>query len=188
MSPKEKAIAKIYGRVLFDVVQKEDKSTWNDCRARLGDLVSLVESSKMLSVALQTPATSSKEKAALVEVLVKKLNAPAILRRFLLLLVRKGRLVLLSEITQALDSVRLEAGGGVMGVLTSAEALSASDTESLAKAFAKKLGKSVEFVSLVNPELLAGLKVTVQGVTYDGTLRAQLERLRDQFSGISLRH
>ena len=29
-------------------------------------------------------------------------------------------------------------------------------------------------------KILAGMKVTVNGVTYDGTLRSQLQKLRDQ--------
>ena len=54
------------------------------------------------------------------------------------------------------------------------------DVEALAKAFGKKLNKRVAFHVSTDPSLLAGMKVTVNGVTYDGTLRSQLQKLRDQ--------
>ena len=57
-----------------------------------------------------------------------------------------------------------------------------SDVQGLAQAYEKKLGKRVEFQVSVDPGLLAGLKVTVNGVTYDGTLRSQLDRLKENLS------
>jgi F0F1-type ATP synthase delta subunit len=56
-----------------------------------------------------------------------------------------------------------------------------ADVKNLAKAFSEKLGKRVAFQSSTEPALLAGLKVTVNGVTYDGTLRSQIQKLRDYF-------
>jgi F-type H+-transporting ATPase subunit delta len=87
---------------------------------------------------------------------------------------------MIEEITHAFNEVRLEAEGGILGRVVSADPMAANDLEDLSKAYSQKLGKRVAFSASVDPNLLAGIKVTVNGVTYDGTLRSQLQRLRDQ--------
>jgi F-type H+-transporting ATPase subunit delta len=86
----------------------------------------------------------------------------------------------LPAILESYNSVRLLAEGGVPGRLVAAEPVSDQDVQGLAQAFSKKLGKKVAFQVSTDPSLLAGMKVTVNGVTYDGTLRSQLQRLRDR--------
>jgi F0F1-type ATP synthase delta subunit len=48
------------------------------------------------------------------------------------------------------------------------------------------LGRKVAFRVSTDPSLLAGVRVTVSGVTYDGTLKAQLEQLKDKISMASV--
>jgi F-type H+-transporting ATPase subunit delta len=76
--------------------------------------------------------------------------------------------------------VRLASEGGILGQVISAEPMDQKDVESLAQSFSKKLGKRVTFKVSVDAALLAGMKVIVSGVTYDGTLQSQLQKLRDQ--------
>jgi F0F1-type ATP synthase delta subunit len=52
----------------------------------------------------------------------------------------------------------------------------------ITQAFTQKLKRKVDFKVTTQPSLLAGLKVTVNGVTYDGSLLAQLERLKEEFT------
>jgi F-type H+-transporting ATPase subunit delta len=145
-----------------------------------------VEATREASIALFGPVTTAKEKMAVSEAISQKMGLSDLARRFLSLLARKERLALIREIHDSLREVRLLAEGGVSGTVVSAEPLSVSDVEQLASAFGKKLGKRVAFRAESDPTLLAGVKVTVNGVTYDGTLRSQLQRLRDQVAtGIS---
>jgi hypothetical protein len=52
----------------------------------------------------------------------------------------------------------------------------------LSVAFGARIGRKVSFETHEDPSLLAGVKVTVGGVTYDGTMRSQLSRLRETLS------
>ena len=117
---------------------------------------------------------------AVVEKLAQAMSLSGALPSFLQLLARKNRLVILGQVRDALHRVRLDAEGGVAGQVVSAEPMDQKDIDSLAQAFSKKLGKRVAFKVSTDPSLLAGMKVTVNGVTYDGTLRSQLQKLRDQ--------
>jgi ATP synthase F1 delta subunit len=123
------------------------------------------------------PVGSKGEKESVLQAVASKLGVSAIANRFLALLVRKGRLELLSSLPSELVSIRVEAAGGVLGTVETAEELDGAAYEEISRAFSRKLGKSITLVPRVDADLLAGLRVTVQGVTYDGTLRGQLSRL-----------
>lgn len=176
------SVARSYAKALFEAVleSKMPAADLNKIEIQLGSLIELLGSSKDLRTALFSPATSAREKMALMHELQKKLEFLKPLENFILLLARKKRLPLLSDIRDAFGAVRLEAAGGVRGTLISADLLSDQDGQNLAKAFSQKLGKKVVFKTFLDPSLLAGVKVTVNGVTYDGSLRAQLQRLRDR--------
>lgn len=173
------SVAKSYAKALFETAKETGQSV-ETVENELNAFSSAVEQGRDVRIALQGPVTTAKEKMQAVEAVAQKMGLGELTRRFLLLLAKKERLALLSGICLALSEVRLAAGGGVSGKLVSAEPMSAADKDSLAAAFSKKLGKKVDFRFEEDPTLLAGVKVTVSGVTYDGTLRSQLQRLRDQ--------
>jgi F-type H+-transporting ATPase subunit delta len=178
------SVAKAYARALFETATgaKSSSQEIQGLEDELGSLLTAIESSKEARIALFAPLVSAKEKGALVENISKKAKVSPLMARFLALLAKKGRLSLLSEIHKAFALVRVESEGGIIGTVVAADPVGTGDVESLAKAFGKKLNKRVSFQVSTDPSLLAGMKVTVNGVTYDGTLRSQLQKLRDQIS------
>jgi F-type H+-transporting ATPase subunit delta len=177
------SVANSYARALYQAAT--DKGASSEVLLQLetdmNSFDSLLSGSKEMRSALLGWVTTSREKAQIVEEFAKKMGLSEILKQFLLLLARKERMDLLSSIKDAFNSVRLEMEGGLSCSLVSADPISDSDVDILAKAFSKKLGKKVAFRVSTDPSLLAGVKVTVNGVTYDGTLRSQLQKLRDRF-------
>jgi F-type H+-transporting ATPase subunit delta len=177
------SVAKAYARALYETAagpSGEGRPDLLKVEEQLKDFSRLVSSSREAKVALFGPVATSKEKAAIIEGLAKKLGLMDVVTRFLSLLAMKGRLPIVSEIQEAFSIVRVEAEGGVIGSLVAADPIEQQDVETLSRAFAKKLGKKVFFRVSTDPALLAGMKVTVNGVTYDGSLRSQLHKLRDQ--------
>ena len=176
------SVSRSYAKALFQVSQDADvraPGLMAQLENHLKEMASLVQSSKDLRVFLYSPVSSTQEKITLLKALVSQLGVSKVLESFLVLLAKKGRLSLLSTICDAWSLVRLEAEGGLSGTLTSAHPMEGSDVESLVKAFSKKLGKKVTFRVLTDPTLLAGIQVTVNGVTYDGSLQSQLQKLHD---------
>ncbi|MDR3607514.1 MAG: ATP synthase F1 subunit delta [Oligoflexia bacterium] len=180
------SVSKSYAKVLYETVS-ENKSpqeiakACDDLQAALSAFARMLDESRALRLALESPVTSVREKIAVLTEVCQRSKFPEVLDRFLVLLANKGRLSLFAEIVSLFRVVRLEAEGGIFGHLTSAEAMTEADVLSLSQAFSKKLGKRVSFEVKTDPSLLAGVKVTVGGVTYNGTLQSQLEKLRDQF-------
>lgn len=176
------SVARAYAKALFETAQSAKKGAPKSdaLQIELEQFSEMISQSRPLKVALEGPATSPKEKAQLVEALTQKMGVSTVTSQFLTLVARKERMVILPEIAKALREVALESQGAVLGKLVSAEPIDESDVDNYAKVLGQQLGKKVAFSTEVDPDLLAGVKLTVSGVTYDGTLRSQLERLREQ--------
>ncbi len=173
------SVAKSYARALFDSVREKGGAV-ETVGVELAAFASVAESSKDLGRVLYGPVVNSAEKTSVIGAIGQKMGVSAATLNFLTLLARKGRVALLPQIVAAWDAVRLAAEGGVQGSLETAEAIGEADVRGMADAFSKKLSKKVAFKVSVDPTLLAGVKITVAGVTYDGTLKSQLQRLRER--------
>jgi F-type H+-transporting ATPase subunit delta len=65
----------------------------------------------------------------------------------------------------------------------SATAIDENQMKALAKALKEVVGRDVEVSSRVDPALLGGLLVQMQGRTYDGSVRSRLASLRARLAG-----
>jgi len=177
------SVANSYARALYEAAKESQLSaeSLGQLESQLDTLQACFEESKDARIALIGPLTSTREKTALVEAIAKQYGFAPLLTQFVVLLAKKGRLPLLKEIRDAFSSVRLTQEGGISGRLVAADSMEEADIGILTKAFSQKFGKKVAFRVSTDPSLLAGMKVTVNGVTYDGSLRSQIQKLRDQF-------
>ena len=181
------SVAHSYANALYQFVKETLPKGELDARAdeiqdQMDHLINVMNVSREARIALEGPLTNTREKVSLVTKIAEKIQASQPLQRFLILLATKGRLGILSEIRDEFSSVRLTARGGLRGHVVSAEPMTNEDLAGLARSFTKKLGKPVAFIANTDASLLAGVKVTVSGVTYDGTLRAQLDQLRNRLA------
>jgi len=165
-----------YARALFEVAPKE---VLKNKEALLG-VLDVLNHSKDLSMVLLTPVSSYTEKQSVLAAVLDKIQSSPLIKNFLSILTKNNRLASLDKIVSALDRVRLEAENGLYGKITSAESLDDKSIDQVTKAFEKQLGRKVEFEVFEDPSLLAGLKVEVNGVTYDGSLKVQLEKIRNK--------
>lgn len=180
------SVATSYAKALYESVKESQVSTgptnelFDKIEHQLIQLSSLLSASREMSVVMVGPLTSTREKVSCVDAISKKMELFPLLTEFLKLLVRKGRLSQLGPIQEAFTQVRLSLEGGISAQLVTPDPMDSTDLQNLTQAFSARLGKKVAFRVSTDPTLLAGMKVTVNGVTYDGTLRAQLQRLRDR--------
>lgn len=136
----------------------------------------LLQDNAQLRTVLLSPVVSLVEKTAVIEALAKSAALSPGAMRFLQLLAKKGRLGALSEILFAHEELRAQGAGSLRGHVRSADALTSDELKELEGIMHKKLGRPVSLVVETDPSLIAGLSVTVSGKTYDGSVRAQLER------------
>lgn len=174
------SLARSYAKAWVETMEarKESAANLDVAQAELEGLQKALGENRAAAAVLGTPTTSNQEKIDLVSALIKglKLSEPA--GTLLRLLAENDRLKHLGAVVDAIEGVRLETSGGVKGLVESADPLSDQDLQALSESFTQKIKKTVRFKWRHTPALLAGLRVTIQGVTYDGSLSAQLERVK----------
>jgi len=180
-------VAKRYCRALTETLRTGNGAagSMDKYRDELKSVVDVITSDPRLKAALYSPVASKRDKAAILGEISQKLKVSPHLSSFLSLLARKERVGQLPAVLAVYDQVALEAEGGQVGEVVSAEPLDAKEIERLAQAFTKKLGHRVVLRVSVDPDLMAGIRVRVAGVTYDGTLKAQFGRMRERFMNAS---
>jgi F-type H+-transporting ATPase subunit delta len=176
------SVSRSYARALLEAATESGlKAADLDLiETELGAFSAAMNGSRELHTALTSPVVSKGDKASIAESVATKMGFSKLTAQFLTMVARKGRGPAIEEIAETFTAVRLESEGATLGTVVSADALKKEDLEELATSFTRKLGKKVVFKASVDANLLAGLKVTVNGITYDGSLRSQLQTLRDR--------
>jgi F-type H+-transporting ATPase subunit delta len=174
----KRSIARRYARALMDLVS-------DDHAAVAGELelfASLLRTSPDLAEVLANPGFSLKERRGVLKRLqtLNPLRAP--LDRFIGLMVARHRADYLGATAECFRELVDEREGQVRVEVVSAVALDGQALASLEKALVEGLGKRVVLEKRVEPALLAGVQVRVGGLSLDGSLRGQLERLKEKLA------
>ncbi|MFN0058596.1 MAG: ATP synthase F1 subunit delta [Planctomycetota bacterium] len=168
-----------YARALLEV------GAANGQADRIGeDLVvfaQLLRDVPQLKVFFESPKIPRREKKAVLDRALKGRCSDSV-RNLLMLIIDRGRQELFAEIAtiygEHLDEVRQR----VHVRITSATPLAADSKARLVKQLATKLGREILAEERVDAELLGGLKLRVGDTVIDGTVRSQLEKVRERIA------
>lgn len=177
--------ARSYSQAFFELAGSKNTQATTTAIRVARDVAALVRESKELKILLESPSFSTQDKVTALSSLLKKVGADAATESWISLIARNGRALILSEIADELEKLCAESEGKVVGDVTSSEWIEESELKSLSQSFEKKIGKPVFLRQHKDVSLLAGLKVTIGGLTYDGTLRTQLNQLKERFADVN---
>ena len=99
---------------------------------------------------------------------------------FLSLLVDRDRLTHLAGIVSRYRRLLNETRGRIEAKVVSASELEAAAIEGLRERLGELSGKDVALQTEVDPELLGGLLIELGGTVYDGSVRTQLEKMKQR--------
>ena len=168
------SIARRYARALLDLAL--EKGSADALEPSLRASAELLESHADLRRVLSHPALSAEKKKRVASLIWK--SAPLLERRLVELLVTRDRMALLPVIAQVYTDLWNAQRGIVAAHAVSATPLADAQRQSLAAAAQKLAGREVALETSVDPALLGGVLLRMDGRTYDGSLRAQLRALR----------
>ena len=108
------------------------------------------------------------------------------LRNFLCMMVSRGYAREISPALSEYARLYREKNGIALALVRSAAELSDGETTRLVSALSRRVGKEIFPEYKVEPELIGGLSVELDGVLYDGTLRHRLDGLGKSLSDMTL--
>lgn len=139
-------------------------------------------SSELQNVLKGAQATLADKKEILSKIFARFLFAPTT-RNFLLVVLESQRLDHLPEIVLAFNEMVDEATGRVRATVTSAVPLDKPELARIQTALARLTKKQITLDARVDPTLIGGVITTVGNVVLDGSVKTQLESLRDRLAG-----
>jgi F-type H+-transporting ATPase subunit delta len=172
------AVVQRYAAALADVAV--ERKIGDVVRRDLNAFAETFSSVADLRNALESPALNAEVKRRVIEDLAAAMKLDSAVRNFVFLLVDHRRTELLPEIQQAFREELNARLGIVEAEVTSARELSAGEKKELTSVLEQRTGKKIEARFQEDGALLGGAIVRLGSTIYDGSVRDQLNRLREQ--------
>jgi len=173
-------IAKRYARAFAETFTDTAKAV--AAQAEFEGLVLNISTDKKLSEFMTSPAFDRTEKWGVFSGLLEKAGATKSLTDFLRVLLEADRLAIIEEVLVEFNKVLMDRLGEAEAHVETAYALTESELATIKSNLEKTTGKKLRVSVELKPELVAGLRVNVDGKTFDGTLATHLNRLQRQLS------
>lgn len=172
------SLARRYAAALADVAMEQQDS--GKVKDGLASFVDLFFESDDLRNFLESPSLQPEAKRRVIEEIGERMSLPEPVRNFIWVVVHHRRTEMLRDIGAAFR----EELNGRLGIaeaeVSSARSLSEPEKQELVTALERRTGKKIEARFREDPSLLGGAVARVGSMVYDGSVREQLARLREQ--------
>ena len=161
-----------YARALLSETADRDQNA-----KTLNALAQAVGESAPLRQLLVDPRMKT-QRLDVLDAIADKLGATKSLKSLVRVLDQNERLDILVGVAHAFARLADEAAERTRGTVTTAAPLSDAEQKSIASALTDKVGKAVTLEYKVDPSLIGGVVAKVQDLVWDGSVRTQLDRMR----------
>ena len=175
------AVASRYARALVEVLI-EQKADTDIARQQLHAIVDAVEESNDLRRVWESPAVLPEQKRAVLDGIAAQIKALKPIRNFMAVLIDHRRIGMLNDIARQFE-VELDKVLGFTEVqVSSARPLSPGEKRAVETRVENMTGKKVRARYVTDAQLLGGMVVRAGSMIYDGSVRGQLEKMRQELS------
>jgi F-type H+-transporting ATPase subunit delta len=172
------AVAERYAAALADVAMAHKSG--DVVRTDLASFIAAYYDSADLRNALETPSLDETLKTKIVETIAVKMGLNDAVRNFMKVIVSHQRTHMLREIDQAFITELNRRNGIAQADVTTARQLNEAEKKELLSVLERRTGKKIEAQFLEDKSLLGGAVVRVGSTVYDGSVREQLNRMRER--------
>ena len=173
----DRTVARRYAEAFVNAVEGSGRLALG--LEELDQVAGMYGQSKQLQRFLGSPEIAPEDKARVLDRALADGAVPETMG-LLRLLLKKDRVENLAVISEEAKELSEARQGLVRGQVTTAHPISSAEAERLAQAIGKAMGKRVILERQVDPSLLGGVRISVGGTLLDGSVRAQLKRVREQ--------
>ncbi len=133
---------------------------------------------------LLNPTFGSEERKRTLEALMAHMKLSDRAQKFVLLLVERDRQEEITGISEAFSKLVADNKNRAAAVIRSAAELDPSTTEALKWALERRTGKQLDITVAIDPSLIGGVRAEVGTLVFDGTIKAELEKLRESLRAV----
>lgn len=169
-----------YGKALFEATI--DLNNTDSVGKELKELVGIFKSNPDFYEMLKSPAFPNEEKKKVMSNVFEGKISETVLN-FISILVDKRRIGQLLGIIKAFEKCVDEKNGLTAGTVFSAVEIPKSKITKLEKETGALLKKNVELKNEIDPSLIGGLKIYIDGKLIDASIRRRLDDLKEQLKG-----
>lgn len=171
-------IAERYAKAIFSLAKEE--GDYRGTGKELHRFLKLFEEVKELKVFLLNPACRLKDKRKAIDEFEHVKDLSSLTKNFLLLLIKKGRLVFFSEICKFYDFLLDKEDGRLKIEVNLAVKSDGVLLEEIKKKLEKITKQEVLLSVKIDPNLIGGVLVKSGDLIFDGSVKTQLETIKER--------
>ena len=174
-------VARRYATALADVVTKSGET--QVVKNELKTWETMINTSENLKSAFTNPSISQEDKEKVLNGLIEKTKPGVTTANFLRVMLRNGRLTQIGEINTKFAGVLEERSGVVSADVTSARELSEKQKSEVLLNLELLTGKRMTLDFKTDESLIGGMVTRIGSTVYDGSVKTQLQELKQQMIG-----
>lgn len=178
------AVTSRYARAFVDVVL-DDRLDAAKIAGELHAIAAIAQSSLELRRVWENPTIPADQKRGLLDAIVARQGISRPLRNFIAVLIDHGRINVLDQVIKDFQHELDARLGFAEAQITTVRDLGDSERRILEAQVQKLTGKKVRASYSQDESILGGAIVQVGSTIYDGSVRGQLQRIREQLAGES---
>jgi F-type H+-transporting ATPase subunit delta len=174
---KNLTISRRYAKALLLIGQADGGA--EAYRKELAGVSNLIAGDKALEQVISNPLYDMAARKKVLKAVIGRLELSKVMQSFLLLLFDKGRIGVLSSISDFYQRMADELKGMVQASVISATKLSSDSVEKIRSALSKKTGKEVVLEVKQDAGLIGGVVTRIGDLVLDGSIKTQLLNMRE---------
>jgi F-type H+-transporting ATPase subunit delta len=174
-------MARRYAAALADVVVARGEA--REVQGELSAWESMVTGNSELLEVFRNPTIPYDQKRNVLNALIARAHVRPTTANFLQVLLRNQRLHDLGEINNRFARELDDRSGVVLAQVTTARPVPSSLQDGLQERLSKLTGRRVRLQFAVDEDLIGGVTTRIGSTVYDGSVRTQLQQIRQQMAG-----
>jgi F-type H+-transporting ATPase subunit delta len=174
-------VARRYAAALADVVVARGEA--RQVQEELSAWETMIQQSAQLQEVFSNPTIPYDQKQKVLSALITRTRLRPLTANFLQVLLQNQRLTELGEVNKRFAQILDERSGIVSAQVTTARPVPEGSQAALRKKLMALTGKEVRLSFATDEELIGGLVTRIGSTIYDGSVRTQLQQVKEKMAG-----
>jgi F-type H+-transporting ATPase subunit delta len=176
-------VARRYAAALADVVAAGSEA--RQVQEELSAWELMIRNNAQLQEVFSNPTIPYDQKRKVLSSLITRTRVRPVTANFLQVLLQNQRLTELSEVNKRFAHVLDERSGIVSAQVTTARPVPENSQQALRDKLTQMTGKQVRLSFMTDEELIGGIVTRIGSTVYDGSVRTQLQQVKEKMAGKS---